>query len=1048
MANNSTFPSQPVTGAQTFSNNLVGFQLVTGGGLTNANFEFTSLPSEKVNRNFIIGSFSNPINLNSLGVDSLNQSKSIIQNNFKVYPNFDLSLVTNFTLYGSMVKRMSASITTIISYFPAGIESTFIGLDYSTGATAENIFFNSVTNETTFDLRVSRIRNPFDVDFTENATNNLELREIKVSGLRNMTTGFTKYSLYLNSSGFSVTNIIPTTSLSSGILTLTTQGNPFSGLSEYFGNFVVRPNDQEVSQVFNFDLDEVENYLLNRNVSPIYTAKFLTPSENEDGTYVVNTTLLTWPLDGSWNLDIRTGSFKNYLTSLNQISEFFDLYQTNLISRFYTAPSFKEFDTIDQKMEKILQIYGRSFDNTKKFIDAMANMTSVNYNVGADIPSQLLKNLALTLGWTTNISPISETAFLDSVFGQTNKNTTQYPGQSTETTPDQLNYQFYRNLILNSAYLFKSKGTRKSIEILLRLIGAPEALVEFNEYVYLADQKINLDDFNQQYAQISGGTFTEILPSLDPTNTFRILGYEYTGFTTSSTSQSVNLTQGEIPMDEFGYPSVSPDSEDYFFQIGSGWFEQTPQHRAPENVNLTDSVFTGNNPSFQTYLLPFNYGQIYLNRFRKFPFMPLGFNIRSVVDNNKSWYDNEVGLRSNNESTFNARYVVEDDKLVLNVKNVDLFMNPAQGIAYDVWFMSNEFNYPIPSRGLNYIQPTYCNPYPESNYPKTGGVDWTEINPQPQRKTFFEFAQTFWQNTINVRNRLYASNGKTGGYPTLESIFWKYLQSQETINIPNNNFSYETMLEYVQGIGDYWIRLVEQMIPATTIWNTGTRIENSIFHRQKFVWRRQQGCQIIPFEIPTPPLGGTGVITGPSVPDPDITIINTQNDSGNTSAQRGLPPTTRKGSLKTTIFSYDCPIDAIETSIYPNQISSQLPDFFSVLGSVLNTYLSNNNYNMNNCDLNSLSTEWYVDVRINSTQVISYLFFNGNGYNNLLTSAPSLTSWKNALTFALQDLNNLGYDYYFTKDDKLTVFSLLCPQEEQQFNFELNVGINFSILCS
>ena len=152
--------------------------------------------------------------------------------------------------------------------------------------------------------------------------------------------------------------------------------------------------------------------------------------------------------------------------------------------------------------------------------------------------------------------------------------------------------------------------------------------------------------------------------------------------------------------------------------------------------------------------------------------------------------------------------------------------------------------------------------------------------------------------------------------------------------------------------------------------------------------------------------------------------------------------------MKTTIFSYDCPIDAIETSIYPNQISSQLPDFFSVLGSVLNTYLSNNNYNMNNCDLNSLSTEWYVDVRINSTQVISYLFFNGNGYNNLLTSAPSLTSWKNALTFALQDLNNLGYDYYFTKDDKLTVFSLLCPQEEQQFNFELNVGINFSILCS
>jgi hypothetical protein len=1041
MANNFTVPPQPVTGAQTFSDNLVGLQLVTGGGLTNANFGFTTSTNEKVNRNFITGTFSEPINLDGLGVDSISQSKAIIENNFKVYPNFDLTLVTNFTLYGSMVKRMSSSITTIISYFPAALESTFTGLDYTTGATAENIFYNEVTDETTFDLRVSRLRNPFDIDFTINATRNLSLREVKVSDLRNMTTGYTKYSLYLGSSGFSITNITPTTSSSSGILTLSSQGNPFSGLTTFYDNLVIRPNDSEVNRVFNENLDEVENFLLNRNIIPIYTAQFLTPTQNEDGTYTISTSLLTWPLNGYWNIDIQTGKFTTYLTELNEISEFFDLYQTNLISRFYTTPAFKEFDTPDQKMEKILQIYGRSFDETKKFIDALANMTSVNYNVGADIPSQLLKNLAQTLGWTTNISPISNTTFLDSVFGQTNQNVSQFTGLPTQTTPDQLNYQFYRNLVLNSAYLFKSKGTRKSIEILLRLIGAPEALVEFNEFVYLADQKINLDDFNQQYAQISGGTYTQILPSLDPTNVFRVLGYDYTGFTTSSTSLSVNLTPGEIPMDEFGYPTTPPESEDYFFQIGSGWFEQTPQHRAPEEVDLVNSTFTGNNPNFQTTLIPFNYGQVYLNRFRKFPFMSLGYNLSSIVDNNKSWYDSEVGLRSNNESTFNARYNVEDDKLVLNVKNMDLFMNPAQGIAYDVWYMSNEFNYPIPNQGLNYVPPTYCDPYPYTNYPNRGGVDWTEINPQPQRKTFFEFAQTFWNNTINVRNRLFASNGKTGGYPTLESIFWKYLQSKETINIPNNNFSYETMLDYVQGIGDYWIRMVEQMIPSTTIWNTGTKLENSIFHRQKFVWRRQEGCQIVPFEIPTPNQGGTGVGNPP-------VITNPNQQTGDDAAAKRLPPTCRSCSASSSVFSYDCPIDAVQCSIYPSEINPQLPDFFAVLGNVLNTYLNGNGYNMNNCDLNSLTTEWFVDVRINSAQVISYSFFNGFGYNNLITSAPSLPAWKNALTFALQDLVNLGYDYYFTNKGRLVVYSLLCPEEEQQFDFKLNVGINFSILCS
>jgi hypothetical protein len=92
-------------------------------------------------------------------------------------------------------------------------------------------------------------------------------------------------------------------------------------------------------------------------------------------------------------------------------------------------------------------------------------------------------------------------------------------------------------------------------------------------------------------------------------------------------------------MDELGYPTTPPESEDYFFQIGSGWFEQTPQHRAPEEVDLVNSTFTGNNPNFQTTLIPFNYGQVYLNRFRKFPFMSLGYNLSPIIDNNKSWYD-------------------------------------------------------------------------------------------------------------------------------------------------------------------------------------------------------------------------------------------------------------------------------------------------------------------------------------------------------------------------------------------------------------------------
>ena len=139
-----TCPPTPATGAGSFSDDLVGFQLVQGGGLTQGNFNFIESVTEKSNRTFNTGTFSEPINLENLGIDDVSQSKAIFENNFKVYPNFDLSQVTNFTLYGSLVKRISTSISHIINFFPAGIEVSSTLPNYSTSETAINIQYDSV----------------------------------------------------------------------------------------------------------------------------------------------------------------------------------------------------------------------------------------------------------------------------------------------------------------------------------------------------------------------------------------------------------------------------------------------------------------------------------------------------------------------------------------------------------------------------------------------------------------------------------------------------------------------------------------------------------------------------------------------------------------------------------------------------------------------------------------------------------------------------------------------------------------------------------------
>jgi hypothetical protein len=986
-------PIVPATGAGTFSDDLVGFQLVTGGGLTQGNFEFTQSITEKNNRTFNTGNFSNPISLEGLGVESVAQSKVIFEKNFKVYPNYDLSDITNFTLYGSMTKRISTSIESILSKFPASIDTTFISSNYSTGETASNISYSEIDDTTTFELNVSKIRNPFDIDFTTNSTRNLQLREVQVSPLRNMTTQYGKYSLYYNGTGYELNGIIPTSSSSNGVLTIKVTGNPFSGQSFTYDDIIVRPNDYEVTKVFTDSLDEVEKFLLNRNISPKYTAVFNTPKENDDGSYYTLSQEVTWPLNGDWNLDISSNSFNNYLTTLNAISESMDSYKTNLISRFLTTGAFKEFDTSDQKMEKVLQIYGRGFDDTKKFINGLAYMNSVNYNIGNDIPSKLLKNLAQTLGWETNISPISEDDFLSSVFGEKNAEKSKFAGISTPATPDELNYQFYRNLIMNSAYLFKSKGTRKSIEMLMRLIGAPDALVEFNEYIYLADQKININNFNTQYAEISGGTYVKELPTLEVGNTFKFKGETFTGFTTETVIKDVNISRGQYPVDDEGYPSSPINTDDFFFEKGSGWFESTPKHRSPEQVDLTNSVFTGSNPSYQTALTPYSYGQEYFDRFRTLPYMDLGYSLTLTIDNNKSWTDSEVGLRSNLDGGYNARYYTTNDKLVLNAKNVDLFLNPAQGLVYDVWNMSRIYNYPIPSEGLK--------TYPE--YPQRGGVDWTDINPQPDRKTFFEFAQTFWNTTINVRNRQFASDGGTMGYPTLQSIYWKYLESEKNAGIKNDNFNYDTMMEYVNGIGDYWVRLVEQMIPASTIWNTGVKIENSIFHRQKYAWRRQRGCQFIP--TPCNPC-----------------------------------------QLTTNIYTYDCPNQSVECFKYPWETNSSTQSFNGVLGAVLTNYFTSQDYTLDDCIIDSINSDWYVDLRLDDVIVVKQYFFHGQGGPNGGNSSPSKTQWDVALSTALNSLLTYGYEYTLTSNT-VTVYNKICSKNTSGINFKLNVGVDFTINC-
>jgi hypothetical protein len=235
-------PNTAASGAGTPFDNIVGLQTVQGGGLTQGNFEFDLGLSEKTNRTFNIGTFQNPVSLQDLDLDSINASRELLAKEYRVYPNYDLSVVTNFTIFGSLQKRFEVSIQKILNFFPAAIEVDAIYYDFTSGLTAENIVYSPVPNETEFTIDATRIKNPFNIDYSVNSIINLQNREQQFSPIRDLTNRYRDYSLFVNGNEYPIIDLDPTDSLYSGNLKIIVTGQPFIGVTSTVDSIYIKPN--------------------------------------------------------------------------------------------------------------------------------------------------------------------------------------------------------------------------------------------------------------------------------------------------------------------------------------------------------------------------------------------------------------------------------------------------------------------------------------------------------------------------------------------------------------------------------------------------------------------------------------------------------------------------------------------------------------------------------------------------------------------------------------------------------------------------------------
>ena len=102
-----------------------------------------------------------------------------------------------------------------------------------------------------------------------------------------------------------------------------------------------------------------------------------------------------------------------------------------------------------------------------------------------------------------------------------------------------------------------------------------------------------------------------------------------------------------------------------------------------------------------------------------------------------------------------------------------------------------------------------------------------------QIDTVKEFANIITSELIDVKNRQTLSS-----YPTLRMLYDRYnSRSVEFCGINSSKYDYSDMDKFGQTVGNYWIDLIEQVVPATTIWGSTYSYKNTVFDRQKFNYK-------------------------------------------------------------------------------------------------------------------------------------------------------------------------------------------------------------------
>lgn len=298
------------------------------------------------------------------------------------------------------------------------------------------------------------------------------------------------------------------------------------------GVISIQPQQEYIDEYFN-DLSGFKKQLLRQDTKPLYMNKLITPTE-ADFVWYYPVKAYVWPSDG-YCIDINSVAFSTFISDIYDIAQNFDELWSDNIYRSMTHESIKNFDWSyrrqytegdeqdnvegGERMQKLLRIMGRVFDDVKTYMDSLKQITNVTYDQYKNAPEALLSDMSSISGFDvkstiskdydidTNITNsflnsdiVSKTDYWISCKDEDTKITSTLPKwypirKSEDIYSDVCDNEFMRRLLLSSKRIIQSKGTQEAIEMVFGMFGfGKDVDYTIEEEAYYTSKMIRSDE--------------------------------------------------------------------------------------------------------------------------------------------------------------------------------------------------------------------------------------------------------------------------------------------------------------------------------------------------------------------------------------------------------------------------------------------------------------------------------------------------------------------------------------------------------------------------